>query len=114
MNFGVLSVGRPEVISSVVNILGESVAQGNRVIVVVSAMSGVTDQLIGSVREAAAGNRWGYLSCSQKLRDRHHEVINLLTVPGKNRGDVLNDMEILLSQHSELGNAINISGEATP
>lgn len=114
MKFGGTSVGSPEAINNVVNIVAESVAQGSRVIVVVSAMSGVTDQLIGSVREAAAGNRWGYLSCSQKLRDRHHEVVNLLTVPGKNRSDVLNDIETLLTQHSELCSAVNILGEATP
>ncbi len=113
MKFGGTSVGSPEAISGVVNIVGEELARGSHVIVVVSAMSGVTDQLITSVREAAAGNRWAYLSCSQKLRDRHNEVIHLLTVPGKNRTDVLNEVELLLSQHAELCSAVNILGEAT-
>jgi len=113
MKFGGTSVGSPEAISGVVNIVNEAVTQGNRVIVVVSAMSGVTDALIGSVREAAAGNRWGYLSTSQKLKDRHYEVINLLTVPGKNRSDVLAEIDALLTQHVELCSAVNILGEAT-
>jgi aspartate kinase len=114
MKFGGTSVGSPEAISSTVNIIADELQRGSRVIVVVSAMSGVTDALLGSAHEAAAGNRWGFLSCSQKLRDRHVEAVNLLTVPGKNRSDVLAEIEALLAQHVELCNAISILGEATP
>src|SRR5690606_39643754 len=88
MKFGGTSVGSPEAIASVAGIVGDEVARGSRVIVVVSAMSGVTDALLTSMHEAAAGNKWGYLSCAQKLRDRHEEAVNLLTSPGKDRDTV--------------------------
>ena len=114
MKFGGTSVGSPEAIQSVVNIVTEEVGRGSRVVVVVSAMSGVTDALHGSVREAAAGNRWGYLSCSQKLRDRHAEALHLLTTPGNDRDTVLAEIDRLLEQHVELCNAVNTLGEATP
>src|SRR3954464_12122906 len=113
MKFGGTSVGSPEAISNVVSIVTEEVARANRVVVVVSAMSGVTDALIGSVREAAAGNKWGYLSCSQKLRDRHAEALHLLTVPGRDRDSVLLEIDRLLAQHVELCSAVNTLGEAT-
>lgn len=114
MKFGGTSVGSPEAIQNVVNIVTAEVERGSRVIVVVSAMNGVTDSLIGSVREAAAGNRWGYLSCSQKLRDRHAEALHLLTSPGGDRDSVLAEIERLLEQHVELCNAVNTLEEATP
>ena len=38
-------------------------------------MSGVTDALHKSVLDAAQGDRWGYKSCSKRLRDRHEGVV---------------------------------------
>ncbi len=114
MKFGGTSVGSPEAIGNLVNIVSEEIGASNRVTVVVSAMSGVTDQLVSSVREAAAGNKWGYLSCSQKLRDRHAEALHLHSVPGSDRDAVLAEIDRLLAQHVELCQAVNTLGEATP
>ncbi len=114
MKFGGTSVGSPEAITNVVNIIAESVSRGDRVIVVVSAMSGVTDALLGSVKDAASGSKWGYLSVNNKLRDRHIEAINLLTSPGRGRDSVIQDIDNLLKQHIELCQAVNVLGEATP
>jgi aspartate kinase len=114
MKFGGTSVGSPEAIAGVVEIVRESVQAGNQVIVVVSAMSGVTDQLLESVREAAVGNRWVYRSCSQKLLDRHQDALNRLMKPSAGREDILDDLRSLLTQHSELCDAVSLIGEATP
>lgn len=114
MKFGGTSVGSPEAITNVVNIVQEAIGNGDRVIVVLSAMSGATDALIRSVREAATGNKWGYLSAGQKLRDRHEEAVNLLVSPGKKRDNVINELHALIDQHAELCQAVNILGEATP
>src|SRR5262245_25582467 len=113
MKFGGTSVGGPEAISGVVNIIRDDLERGNRVVAVVSAMSGVTDALIGSVREAIGGNKWGYLSCSQKLQDRHEEAINQLVAPGPARDSVHVEVKTLLAQHVELCEAISVLGEAT-
>jgi aspartate kinase len=114
MKFGGTSVGSPEAIATVVDILADEVARGTRVIGVVSAMAGVTDSLIVSVKDAAEGNRWAYRSCSKKLRDRHGEVVNLLMKPGRNREALLAELETLLDQHVQLCEAVNVLGEATP
>ncbi|MDZ4771268.1 MAG: aspartate kinase [Chloroflexota bacterium] len=114
MKFGGTSVGSADAIASVMRIVAEATQDGHRVIVVVSAMSGVTDALINSVREAAAGNRWVYLSTSQKLRDRHIEAANLLINPGADRQAVIAEIEALMSQHVEMCNAVALLGESTP
>jgi aspartate kinase len=113
MKFGGTSVGSPEAIQNVVTIVSESAQRGDKVVVVVSAMSGATDALITSVNEAAAGNKWAYLSTAQKLRDRHEEIVNLFTPPGKDRERTVQDVHAILAQHTELCQAVNILGEAT-
>jgi aspartate kinase len=114
MKFGGTSVGSPEAIQNVVSIISEAVGRGERVIIVVSAMSGVTDSLITSVKEAAAGNKWSYLSTGQKMRDRHEEALNMFTAPGKDREKVRHEIAAIVTQHAELCQAVNILGEATP
>lgn len=114
MKFGGTSVGSPEAIMNVVKIVGDAVAAGNRVIVVVSAMAGVTDSLLKSVEMAATGDKWGYLSLSQKLRDRHEDTLNILLPAGELRQRVFASIEKLLDEHIELCQAINVLGEVTP
>ncbi|MBL8148196.1 MAG: aspartate kinase [Anaerolineae bacterium] len=114
MKFGGTSVGSPEAITSVVGITGDEVRRGNSVIVVVSAMSGATDMLLGSVREAVTGNRWAYLNAAQKLRERHEEALNLLAPAAPSRESVKHEVNAILDQHIELCNAVSILGEATP
>ena len=46
MKFGGTSVGSPEAIVNVAQIVKRERESGNRVVVVVSAMAGVTDQLL--------------------------------------------------------------------
>jgi len=114
MKFGGTSVGSPEAIQNVVNIVADAVRAGHRVSVVVSAMSGVTDALLNSVREASTGSKWAYLSTAQKMRDRHEETVNMLTVPGRDRERTVGEIAGILGQHTELCQAVNVLGESTP
>jgi aspartate kinase len=113
MKFGGTSVGSPEAIANVVAIVKESYEADNRVLVVVSAMSGVTDQLLASVKMAVSGNKWGYLSTAQKLRDRHEEVLNILIPPSPLRERTLAQVKTLLDELTEICHAISILGEQT-
>jgi aspartate kinase len=114
MKFGGTSVGSLEALTNVVQIVQDTVAAGDQPIVIVSAMSGVTDQLLNSIADAAAGNKWGYLSTAQKIRDRHEVIINQLIQPGRNRESVTQEIAGLIAQHGELCQAVNVLGEATP
>lgn len=114
MKFGGTSVGGPEAISNIIQIIRDAHTQGHQLIVVVSAMSGVTDSLIQSAQQAAAVNKWAYISTGNKIRDRHEEAINLLTQPGTNRDEAIADIRALITQHAELCQAVSVLGEATP
>jgi aspartokinase/homoserine dehydrogenase 1 len=113
MKFGGTSVGSPESISSVVDIVTGEVGRGNEVVVVVSAMSGVTDMLIRSILAAERGDKWEYQSLNQKIRDKHEEVLNLLVRPSSLREEVQAQIDRLLQDHLELCNAVNILRDKT-
>jgi aspartokinase/homoserine dehydrogenase 1 len=114
MKFGGTSVGSAEAIKNVIYIARRELELGNRVILVVSAMAGVTDTLLSSIQLAREGDRWGYLSVAEKLKDRHQEAINRLVSPGANRDRVARSIGKLLDEYTELCQAINVLGEATP
>jgi aspartate kinase len=114
MKFGGTSVGSPEAIANLVSIVKEAHDQGDRVIVVVSAMAGVTDQLLNSAKMASAGNKWGYLSTANKLRDRHDEALNILVPPGEVREKAMAQIRKLLEEYTEICQAVSILGEETP
>lgn len=114
MKFGGTSVGSPEAITQAVNIIEKELAKGHPVAVIVSAMSGVTNLLIQSVEKAIEGDKWGYLSISQEIRDKHEEAINQLFRPSHLRESILHRINALVDKHAELCEAINILGEATP
>ena len=114
MKFGGTSVGSPEAIQQVVAIIQNYLDQGDEVIAVVSAMSGVTDMLLKSAKAAVNSDKWTYMSINEDIREKHHEVINRLMEPGDDRDAILEEVDTLLSAHMELCEAINILSEATP
>ena len=114
MKFGGTSVGSPEAINNVTDIIRSDTEAGNRVIAVVSAMSGVTDSLVDAAHKAAAGNKWGYLSLTENLRDRHADVLKQLVDDEDDRTKTLRQINSLLDEMIQLCNAINVLGELTP
>jgi aspartate kinase len=74
MKFGGTSVEDPAAINRTAAILAGRVAQGKSPVVVVSAMSKVTDQLLRAAAAAALGDRTGVLAISSRLRSRHRDT----------------------------------------
>ena len=73
--FGGAAVGNADA----VRIAGEHVrAAQNRVVVVVSAMQGVTDLLLESARAALGGQRSAYERDAQQFASKHREVVDAL------------------------------------
>lgn len=114
MKFGGTSVGSADAIENVVSIVSGELNKGHTIAVVVSAMSGVTDMLLNSVRSAVKGDKWGYIQLNEDIRDRHVNAIHDLIGAGKNREIILATVRELLKRHLDLCEAINILGEATP
>lgn len=114
LKFGGTSVGSPHAITNTIDIITHALEQGDQVAVVVSAMSGVTNALLQTVSLAVSGDKWGYQSLAQQIRDRHEEAITQLISPGAERLRALDEINGLLDNHRELCHAISILGESTP
>lgn len=77
LKFGGTSVGSPETIATLIQILKKYYAQNTRLAVVFSAFSKVTDVLIGMARAASQGDA-SYQIELEKLRNRHFDAIEKL------------------------------------
>jgi aspartate kinase len=79
IKFGGTSVGNAERMRGAAEIVAQEVGKGNKVVVVTSAMSGVTNELIGLVKQFSAAdpeeNRVAeYLRFSKQLEQKHTEA----------------------------------------
>lgn len=74
LKFGGTSVGSP---SSILNVKQIVEAQDEPVVVVVSALGGITDKLIGTSRLAVEGDA-KYLDSYNEMVTRHHEMIETI------------------------------------
>ncbi len=86
MKFGGTSVGDASSIQKVVEIVGAA-APDSDLVVVVSAMSGVTNQLIEAATQSEAGNRDSVAVIFERLRGRHNAAVSALvrSVPMRSR-----------------------------
>jgi len=114
MKFGGTSVGSADAMSQVMQIVADSLADGNRVAVVVSAMSGVTNLLLKTVEAAKTGDKWTYTEVSQEIREKHEEAAELLISDEEVRDQFIAKLDKMLEQHIELCTAIGTLGEVTP
>ena len=114
MKFGGTSVGSPEAIAKVADIVQNHLAQDHELIVIVSAMSGVTDMLLESALAAAAGEKASCLAINAAIGAKHDAVIDELIATESARDSIRADANDLLKQHRELCEAVSILGEATP
>ena len=94
IKFGGTSVGSP---SSLLNVKQIVQSAHEPVIIVVSALGGITDQLILTSEKAAAGNRT-YEDDYNDIVTRHHDVINQLIEPGRELTDLLRQTDKLLDE----------------
>jgi aspartokinase/homoserine dehydrogenase 1 len=95
LKFGGSSVGTTDAISKVIAIVKER-AQKTPTIVVVSAMSGVTDQLILLAQTASQSNE-GYKTMIQSLAKKHEDAIRALLPPSQ-QSATLNIVQQLIQE----------------
>ncbi len=93
MKFGGTSVEDAAAIARTAAIVAGRVAAGKRPVVVVSAMSKVTDQLLACAAAASRGDRTGALAISQRLRSRHRDTAAALIKDAKNCGAIQTAIE---------------------
>ncbi len=114
MKFGGTSVGSPEALLQVLKIVQQSRQNWERVVVVTSAFSGVTDALVHSAQAAAQGNLAVFDQTLLMLKDRHIEALHRLVTNEESRISTIQQVESLLDHFSNLVQAIHVLGEASP
>jgi aspartate kinase len=114
MKFGGTSVGSGEAFRQAAAIVREQAAAWDRVVVVVSAMSGVTDALVRGARTAAAGDGETYGAIAAELRARHRDVVGALPSLDGEGAALLADVDGVLDAFATLCRSVHVLGEATP
>ena len=96
LKFGGTSVGSVKSILSLRNIV-EREARRQPVVVVVSALGGITDKLLQTAQLALDGDE-RYKSEMKAIADRHHQMIDTIINDPKTREDLFNTVDSLLEQ----------------
>src|SRR5512138_3877624 len=78
MKFGGTSVGSIDALTKAAQIVKDARAQYPRVVVITSAMSGVTDLLLKSATLAAHGNTDSLPEVEAMLREKHFSAVDTL------------------------------------
>ena len=109
LKFGGTSVGSAENIQKVKEIL---MGQDDDVIVVVSALGGITDKILSAAKMAAIGT--GYFQAElTEINTRHYQTIEELFVAEK-QADVKAKTTILLEELERIIQGVSLIGELTP
>ncbi len=111
--FGGTSVGDAQRFANVADILLEQNAVAGQTVVVVSAMSGVTNQLITGARTAAEGKSAVYREIKAELLRRHLEVVDTLLTGNLARLEVGGLVEDRLHDLERLYRSMAVLGELT-
>jgi aspartate kinase len=114
MKFGGTSVGSIDAIQQVKDIVVRVMKEKWLPVIVLSAMSGVTDQLLQSVEMAKNRRFDSVLQTASKLTSRHYEVIDALVSQEERRMAVRQQIDAIITNFTEYCRAIDIIGEATP
>jgi len=114
MKFGGTSVGTPQAIKQAVDIVIQSSQEWSRVVVVTSAMAGVTNLLLDSAYQAARGDINPYTQAAEDLYTRHNDVILKLLPDPLHQAKVQQEIKQLINEFSNFCQAISVLGEATP
>jgi aspartokinase/homoserine dehydrogenase 1 len=115
MKFGGTSVGNGERIAGVADITAHTIAKTGRApIVVVSAMSGVTDKLVRAATTAAAGDRQTFIEIRDDLQASHNQAIDTCVTDAELARSLKVEIEGLLLWFETLCQSIATLGELTP
>jgi aspartate kinase len=114
MKFGGTSVGSVERLAQVSEIVRAEVNKGSQVVVVLSAMSGVTNTLLGALRDAANGNMGKLLQTRDELLKKHLDVVDALIKNQAARDQLTATTTTALDRFEDLCSSIYVLGEITP
>jgi aspartate kinase len=112
MKFGGTSVGSADRMRAAARLSAEQ-RHKRPVVIVVSAMSGITDLLIETTKHAEAGDRAGLDANMRKLEERHTEACGAL-LPGVKRKPVLAGIRELVKEFERITHGMLMLGDRPP
>ena len=110
LKFGGSSVGTSDALNSVSEIIREQ-QQSERLVVVLSAFRGVTDQLIEMAKQASAGDE-AFHDILDEIEERHYQTINEL-FPAKDRSDIITAFKLQLNELDDVLQGVFLIRELT-
>jgi aspartate kinase len=114
MKFGGTSVGSAEALARATGIIRDARHTYPRVVVITSAMSGVTDLLLKSATLAAQGNVDSLSDTESILREKHFSAADALIEDKRRREATKGEIDCLIRLLVDLCRAIAVLGEASP
>jgi aspartate kinase len=114
MKFGGTSVKDPEAIQRLAAIVAGEQARTGTPVVVVSAMSGITDQLLDAVAAVERGDAEGASRKVAAMRDRHRAAAEALLTSGDVRDEVIDALERQWRDTAQILHAMAVLREVSP
>ncbi|MFM2032006.1 MAG: hypothetical protein RLZZ297_771 [Chloroflexota bacterium] len=114
MKFGGTSVGSTAAINQLRDIVARQRSEWSNIVVVVSAMSGVTDVLINNAHIAASGDLAAAKAAAETLRQRHRTTLTELAGASADTAAVEQAIMALLDEFELLAQSVRVLGEASP
>jgi len=114
MKFGGTSVGSVEALVSATQIIKDAKKDWARLVIVTSAMSGVTNLLLKSATLAAQGKVDSLPDAESTLREKHFAAADALIRDEKLREETKAEINALILSLVDLCKAIAVLGEASP
>ena len=114
MKFGGTSVGSADALKQAAQIIQDAKGQYPRVVVITSAMAGVTDLLLKSAMLAAQGQVDSLLEAESVLRGKHFSAADALIQDEDLCGEAKSQINSLIQSLVDLCKAIAVLGEASP
>lgn len=114
MKFGGTSVGSVEALAKVLEIITGAQKKGHKVVVVVSAMSGVTNLLLEAAHQAESGDEETARRAKEEIARKHAQVTLHFLGSTPTHKAVMNQINALLNEFEALCHGIRVLGELTP
>ena len=112
LKFGGTSVGDAEAIARTGRIIASRAHRG--AVVVVSALAGVTNSLIGLAEQAAKGHLIGAIRAVEALRDRHLAQTEMLLGSSEAATETSAELSAMIDELAHLAEALATLGDLTP
>ena len=97
-------------VESILNLKRIVESQEEPVIVVVSALGGITDKLIGTSKLAVAGDA-AYVSAYDEMVERHHQMIDAIITDTEKKKALLTTVDELLGQLKSIYQGVFLIGD---